>query len=30
MAFVAQDGDNPASGDADLAVKALEVSISRL
>jgi hypothetical protein len=30
MAYVAQDSGNPASGDADLAVKALEVSISRL
>ncbi len=30
MAFVAQDSGNPASGDAELAVKALEVSISRL
>lgn len=30
MAFVAQDSGTPASGDAGLAVKALELSISRL
>ena len=30
MAFVGQDSGTPASGDADLAVKALELSISRL
>jgi hypothetical protein len=30
MAFVAQDSGTPSSGDADLAVKALELSISRL
>jgi hypothetical protein len=30
MAFVSQDSGSPAIGDADLAVRALEVSISRL